>query len=582
MSIPIDSRSNPGARRGETLDAILPAAAMAGHIAVVGMTGSGKSSSGRVVVEYGYTQGEHICIFDTVKSDWHGIVSSFDGDGPGLPFQILGGPYGHVPLHPGAGAQIAELVASGRLPYSIIDTRGFQMGGLQKFFNDFAPVLLDRNQCVLRLVLEEAHELAPKEKSGISGENMGVYHTKKLATAGRSQGLRLMFNTQRVQSLHNAALGSCGTVIVHRMQYPADQEPVVKWLSGTVKDKKEIAAIEASMSELADGEAWVCSGSSRILERRQMPRMWTFDSGATPKQGERQRTPKVTAQVDVEQLRKLIGTAVDVAATNDVDALKAQIAELTKKQVRTGADDSQLYAARNEGFQEGKVAGYRLGFREAVSGARDRITRELAALAGEEDRVASLVTTIAPAQRALATGQTGSNPAPPSGQKPLPPPNPPDHSGVDSSLPKAERMVLMAAAQCQGGGTRSRLALLSGYSITSSTFDNALSGLRAKDFILRGVPVQATPAGVRALGAFKPLPTGVALQQYWLNKLGKAERTLLGCILEEFPRAISREQLGRQSGYSPASSTFDNALSTLRTLELITRGDLKASAELFE
>jgi DNA helicase HerA-like ATPase len=60
-------------------------------------------------------------------------------------------------------------------------------------------------------VIEEAHEFAPKERAGIGAENMAIHWAKKLATAGRSKGIRLIVATQRVQALHNAVLGSCET-----------------------------------------------------------------------------------------------------------------------------------------------------------------------------------------------------------------------------------------------------------------------------------------------------------------------------------------------------------------------------------
>jgi hypothetical protein len=66
---------------------------------------------------------------------------------------------------------------------------------------------------VVYLVIEEAHELAPKERAGFGAENMAIHWAKKLATAGRSKGIRLIVATQRVQALHNAVLGSCETLI---------------------------------------------------------------------------------------------------------------------------------------------------------------------------------------------------------------------------------------------------------------------------------------------------------------------------------------------------------------------------------
>ena len=218
----------------------IPAAALDHHLAFLGKTGSGKTSTAKLAVEQIVARrpDARVCVLDPIKSDWWGLTSSADGKKPGLPFYILGGPRGHVPLHESAGKVIGELVASGALPLSIIDMADFEPGGLQKFFNDFAPALMQRMRGVVYLVIEEAHEFAPKERSGIGAENMAIHWAKKLATAGRSKGIRMMVVTQRTQALHNALLGSCDTMIAHRLTAPADQEPVKKWLKANVS--KEI------------------------------------------------------------------------------------------------------------------------------------------------------------------------------------------------------------------------------------------------------------------------------------------------------------------------------------------------------
>lgn len=70
---------------------------------------AGKSSTSKLVAA-----GHRVCVLDTVKSDWWGITAR--GTKPGLPFKILGGPRGHVPLHANAGKVIGQLVGSGKLP----------------------------------------------------------------------------------------------------------------------------------------------------------------------------------------------------------------------------------------------------------------------------------------------------------------------------------------------------------------------------------------------------------------------------------------------------------------------------------
>jgi hypothetical protein len=158
---------------------------------------------------------------------------------------------------------IGQLVGSGKLPLSIIDMADFEAGGLQRFFVDFAQSLMRNARGVIYLVIEEAHEFAPKERSGIGGESMAMHWAKKLATAGRSKGIRLIVATQRTQALHNAVLGSCETIIAHRLSAPADQEPVIKWLKANT-DKETEAKVSSSLSSLPTGTGWVCSGEANF------------------------------------------------------------------------------------------------------------------------------------------------------------------------------------------------------------------------------------------------------------------------------------------------------------------------------
>src|SRR6185503_1612761 len=223
----------------------------------------------------------------------------------------LGWPRGHVPLHDAAGKAIAEVVASGALPLSILDMADFRPGGQASFFTDFAAALLRKMRGVLYLVLEEAHLFAPKERSGIGAENMSIHWAKTLATAGRSKGVRLVVVTQRTQALHNALLGSCDTMIAHRLTAPADQEPVVKWLKANIS-KEVLEQVSSSLASLKTGEGWICSGEAKLFERVHFPRITTYDNTATPT-GDGDTREVKTAAVDHDKLRGIIGEAVEKA-----------------------------------------------------------------------------------------------------------------------------------------------------------------------------------------------------------------------------------------------------------------------------
>ncbi len=68
---------------------------------------------------------------------------------------------------------------------------------------------------------------------------------------------------------------------------------------------------------------------------------------------------------------------------------------------------------------------------------------------------------------------------------------------------------------------------------------------------------------------------------HWNSKLGKAEKAILSVTIDAWPNALTRDEVAELTGYSPSSSGYGNALSKLRTLELISgRGDILADETL--
>lgn len=574
---------------------VIPESVLSQHIAVLGKTGSGKTSTAKLLVEQVVASGARVCILDPVKSDWWGLTSSADGKRAGLPFHILGGRHGHVSLHPQAGNAIGEIVASGQLPLSILDMSDFEMGGLQQFFVHFAPALLRKMRGVLYLVIEEAHEFAPKERAGFGQENMAIHFAKKLATAGRSKGIRMVIATQRTQALHNAVLGSCETMIAHRLISPADQEPVAKWLRANLT-KEKAKEVEASLSTLKTGEAWVCSGESGLFERRQFPRISTYDNSATPSEDSGDVTVK-TAEVDRDHLRSIIGSAVEEAKANDPAELKRKIAELEKRLRLAAAptstteirevkvpDRDSLAALIDKMDSAVEACGHVEQALENTSSETVRLRGEVELLSREIKHQLSLSTSqrafIAKStpeiERALARQSVGRV----------------QRVEINSSSEGSSevgrgglRRILIAIAQRPGLDNR-QLGLRACLSSRSGTFSTYLAKARTNGWITQnGSGFHLTEEGAKALGSFEDLPTGSELREYWINELGRdsGASRMLTALCEAYPHSMTNDQLGEAANISSRSGTFSTYLSKLRGLELVEgRGDLRASQELFE
>jgi len=147
-----------------------------------------------------------------------------------------------------------------------------------------------------------------------------------------------------------------------------------------------------------------------------------------------------------------------------------------------------------------------------------------------------------------------------------------------------ERRILTALAQYPEGRSKIQVAVLSGYAATGGRFNNYLGALRSRGLIRGdGDKRRIMEAGIQTLGSWEPLPTGLALIDYWRGRLGKAERLILEALTQEYPNALTKEEVAAKAGYEAPGGGFNNALGRLRTLEMVQgRGELTASSNLFE
>ncbi|TAI67635.1 DUF87 domain-containing protein [Bradyrhizobium sp. Leo170] len=571
-----------------------PRAVLEQHTAFLGKTGSGKTSTAKLAVEQIIRDNPtaRVCVLDPIKSDWWGMTSSADGKRPGLPFYILGGPRGHVPLHDSAGKAIGELVATGDLPLSIIDMADFNAGGLQKFFNDFSPALMKRMRGVVYLVIEEAHEFAPKERAGIGAENLAIHNAKKLATAGRSKGIRLMVVTQRTQALHNAVLGSCDTMIAHRLTAPADQEPVKKWLKANV-DKETFERVSTSLASLKTGTAWMCSGEAQVAEMVQFPKISTFDNSATPT-GDMADQHVQTAPVDRERLRAIIGDAVKQAEEDDPEALRAEIArlhaEMRKGQpaLQSNHDPAAVAAAEQRGYAKGLRDGnaifdaFARRVDQLVSNIQATVEVVAKARASHAIQMAEKL-----ASNSLAPQPTTALPTRAPIEAPTRLPSPAASGG--GALTQALQKALNAIAWWHKIGRdpieKARACVVAGLSPKASTFGVYLAELAKRELVVTPEPgkVSLTEAG-RAQAVFPAASTAAELYKMAASLLAPQERKAFDVVYRSYPKSIARKRVAEQLGLSTTASTTGVYLAAVASYGIIENagaGEIRAADWLF-
>jgi hypothetical protein len=153
-------------------------------------------------------------------------------------------------------------------------------------------------------------------------------------------------------------------------------------------------------------------------------------------------------------------------------------------------------------------------------------------------------------------------------------------------LSKAEDALLCAlVARHPIPMTLRELAISARRSHTSSTTQTAVSHLRALGLATgSNRQLVATDTGVELVGPVEPMPTDRSVIEWWKSRLTNAEGNLLQTLVKHYPDSLDNAALAAAAGYSTTSSTFQTAMSRLRSLGLAERhvGFNVATAEVGE
>jgi hypothetical protein len=351
---------------------------------------------------------------------------------------------------------------------------------------------------------------------------------------------------------------------------------------GTVEERRTLME---SLPSLPVGDAWFWSPgwptADGIFQRAHVLPIETFDSGATPKPGEKRREPKQLADVDLEALRRQMSETIQRAKDNNPAELKKKVTQLERDlKAAQAAQPAAVDEREIERRIKVRVDDETRNLKQQLA-TRDARIAELAKVADENLRhivkELGVKFTPGPAPKLPAKNIPVSIPA----ARPV---SSRTVAARDDSgdLGKGERAILTVLAMYPAGKNRRALGTLSGYSSSGGSFGTYISRLRGKGHIEGADTIRITAGGLAALGEFEPLPRGEELQRYWLSRLGKGEAAILAVLLQQYPNAVSRDELGQLSGYEASGGSFATYLSRLRTKELVHERDLRASDAFFE
>jgi uncharacterized protein len=596
---------------------VLPLDLVTQTMAILAKRRAGKSFTARRIAEQLLRSDQQVVIVDP-KGDWWGIRSSADGRGPGLGVVILGGEHGDIPLEVHAGELVAKLVVEQRVSV-LLDLSMFRKYEVATFMATFLENLYrlkarEEYRTPVMLIIDEADAIASQRPP--KGEERMLGAAEDIVRRGGQRGIGCVMITQRSAVLNKNVLTQIQVLVAMRTISPQDLAAMDAWIDvhGTPDQRKTLMA---SLPSLPIGEAWFWSPgwptTDGIFERVKVLAIETFDSGATPKPGEKRREPKNVADVDLEALKKQMADTIERARADDPKELRKRIAELERELKARPAivaakaiverpvpviKEAQLKRIErilaSAEFSKNRLADAIDQLRIAVAKAKAstsmtipmKTVGELEQYGGTRTPVAKLdvIETRPPLlgthhYRPAALGKMEIRPYPaPSayldvGAMPL-------FSGV--SLPPGELAVLKAAAMWQDGVARDQLSVLTGFK--RSTRDAYISRLKPKGFIddVNGKLV-ATQSGIDALGdQFERLPTGHALRQFWRDRLPPGEKAIFEILIAVSPDSIRRDELDARTGFK--RSTRDAYLSRMASKRLVIsegRSAVRAAPTLF-
>ncbi len=567
----------PNLRIADDLE--LPLEAAVQTFAVLAKRGAGKTYTTLVLVEEMLKVRLQVVVADPVGVTW-GLRAAADGKGPGLPIVVLGGDRGDLPLEETSGKLIADLVIDEQIS-AVLDLSRFRKGEQVRFMTDFAEQLYHRNRNPLHLVLDEADAFAPQRP--MPGQQRMLGAVEDIVRRGRARGLGVSLVTQRSAVLNKDVLTQVEVLVALRTIAPQDRAAIDEWIKvhGTPEQREQLMS---SLPSLPIGTAWFWSpGWLNVFKRVKIRQRETFDSSATPEVGKKLRAPKQLAEVDLEQLRARLVATVERAKADDPKALRSRIAEL-ERQLRerpTAATTIEV---------EKRIEVPVLGDFD-----RDLLSETCNAMA----RVAGLLGDVAAMARRIT--ESPQLPAPPPGQpirEPVPridrvprehrrpppaAPAPRPERAESAGLAAVHQKILNAIATLERLGVtpapRPTVGALSGYSASSGHFKNTIGNLRSRGLAVYpdAESLALTDEG-RALAELSVDIRSVQdLHECWYRLLDRAQMAILRVLIENYPEAISREELGERSGYSHTSGHFKNVLGSLRTIGLISYPDANSA-----
>lgn len=594
----------------------LPANVATQKIAVLGISGSGKTYAAMKTVELVDQFGHQVVVIDTV-GNWWGLRLAADGKSPGIQIPILGGDHGDVPIDEGHGRLVAETAAQSRASM-IVDISDFTGGEVRKFVVEFATAFLaakKRHPSPVMVVWEECQDIVPQKVFGEDARMVGA--VQKLIKKGRNYGVGTMLISQRPAAVNKEAIYQCHTLFAFRVIGKLDRKAIEDWTTDHGIEQTSVA-----MSKLPTGSCLLYSPEwIKRTDVVEIAAKRTFDASATPDFVADGKRVATLSPVDLEKFKSTMADAIAKADDQDPVRLAGKIDELERQiaAMDTGAmkpADAALLAAteeRNEQLDRdlerllnlfADVAGNvrtALGVlgdaeqgMETVRINADALTRPVDTSTARERMQKEIDRAV---QRQPVVGGGGG-----SGHSiyKLGMAKETNVTGIDlnkkitfgrghgdPSMSKLMRNLLTVLAQnadaFPDGMSKGKLLAYANYA-PSGAVSTTFAEMGTRGLVAFNGKMSITSEGKRALGAYTPLPVGNAFYETVSGALDQLPRKLLKVIHDAYPNEIRKGKVLELANYA-ASGAVSTAFAMLVARDYIVKlggGAVRASDHLFD
>jgi len=449
----------------------------------------------------------------------------------------------------------------------------------------------------LVLMVDEAHRFAPqKDKSVALGPMVDV------ACDGRKHGICAVYFTQRLGKVSKNASAELLNRCVGNTVEDIDLDRASDLFSVRSKDRHDF---EESLKHLKPGEFY-CFGPAISTDRTLVkvgpvvtthPEPGSPSAAAPPPLPEKMRAllPKLAdlpkeaetkARTEAELRAEIRSLKAKLSAKPIAAALTVQAAPVVKTEIRKvevpvlkEAELRRVEKAigRAEKILE-RLDGFGKPVEEASRALRSTVgvlrTTAQAPLTSNQRTMAIALGSALRTQAQAPQQQTrelAKNRLKPLLERPRVP-KATEEDAEEKPLVAGERRMLEVLAKFNPGSrTKAQIAQLSGYTMSGGTFSNYYNRLKKGGLIEeKSDKVTITGKGLEIFGGRAPEGpmNSEELLSMWRDKLIAGERKLLDALVQVYPEPLSKEDLGKETGYESSGGTFSNYLSTLRRNDL--------------